>query len=71
MALSNLSTYFGRTSRMLKESSVKILRMEGADEPSRIPKTLFTLNSREDLQHFAMGCDADIGGLSSCHLDLD
>ena len=48
-----------------------VLRMTGADEPSRAPMTLFTLNSRENLSHFATGCDADIGGLSSAKLELD
>jgi NADH dehydrogenase [ubiquinone] 1 alpha subcomplex assembly factor 1 len=45
--------------------------MQGADAPSRHPKTLFTLNSTADLQQFATGCDSDIGGLSTVHLDLD
>jgi len=45
--------------------------MQGAEAPSRHPKTLFTFNSRAVLQQFATGCDADIGGLSTVHLDLD
>ena len=45
--------------------------MQGAEAPSRAPLTLYTLNSREDLSHYATGCDADIGGTSSVHLDLD
>lgn len=45
--------------------------MTGADEPSRAPITLFTLNSREDLTRFATGCDADIGGTSTAKLELD
>lgn len=45
--------------------------MSGADEPSRAPLTLFTLNSREDVQQFAKGCDADIGGTSTANFDLD
>lgn len=45
--------------------------MEGADEPSRIPKTLFTFNTRADIEEYATGCDADIGGTSSVHFDLD
>lgn len=45
--------------------------MAGTDEPSRAPITLFTFNSREDISHFATGCDADIGGLSTVNLDLD
>lgn len=47
------------------------MRMQGTDEPSRAPKTLFTLNSREDLAQFATGCDSDVGGTSTVHLDLD
>ena len=45
--------------------------MQGADAPSRAPKTLFTFNSQADIQQFVTGCDADIGGHSSVHLDLD
>lgn len=45
--------------------------MQGADEPSRLPRTLFTFNSREDIRQFAAGCDADIGGTSTVHLVLD
>lgn len=45
--------------------------MEGADAPSRAPLTLFRLNSKQDIEQFATGCDADIGGTSTVHLDLD
>lgn len=45
--------------------------MQGADEPSRTPKTLFTFNSNEDIQQFATGCDADVGGTSTVHFGLD
>lgn len=45
--------------------------MQGADDPSRIPRTLFTFNSKADIQQFATGCDADIGGTSSVHFDID
>lgn len=45
--------------------------MKGADEPSRISKTLFTFNSRADIDQVATGCDADVGGLSTVHFDLD
>ena len=48
-----------------------VLRMEGADEPSRAPKRLFTFNSREDIEQFDTGCDADVGGLSTVHFELD
>lgn len=45
--------------------------MQGADIPSRAPRTLFTFNSAEDIKQYATGCDADIGGNSTVHLDLD
>ncbi|CDO76991.1 hypothetical protein BN946_scf184298.g18 [Trametes cinnabarina] len=45
--------------------------MEGADEPSRVPKVLFTFNSREDISQFATGCDADVGGTSTVNFELD
>lgn len=48
-----------------------VLRMQGADEPSRLPRTLFTFHSQADIEQFATGCDADIGGTSTVNLDLD
>ena len=48
-----------------------VLRMEGAKEPSRAPITLSSFHTREDLSQFATGCDADIGGTSTLHLELD
>jgi NADH dehydrogenase [ubiquinone] 1 alpha subcomplex assembly factor 1 len=45
--------------------------MSGVDEPSLAPKMLCTFNSPASLQHYAKGCDADIGGMSTVHLTLD
>ena len=45
--------------------------MEGADKPSRAPKLLWKFHTKEHLSDFATGCDADIGGTSSVHLELD
>ena len=45
--------------------------MQGAEEPSRLPRTIFKFNSPEDIRQFATGCDADIGGTSTVHLNLD
>ena len=45
--------------------------MEGANEPSRVPKTLFTFNSKEDIDQFATGCDADVGGTSTVNFSLN
>ncbi|KAG2110927.1 complex I intermediate-associated protein CIA30 [Suillus discolor] len=71
MALSNWAAYLNRSTKLLRDSSIKILRMEGADGPSRAPLTLFRLNSKQDIEQFATGCDADIGGTSTAHLELD
>ncbi|KAG6850703.1 hypothetical protein H0H93_009861 [Arthromyces matolae] len=45
--------------------------MTGADSVSRAPRVLFHLNSLEDIEGFATGCDADMGGTSTTHLDLE
>ncbi|KAI0775018.1 NADH:ubiquinone oxidoreductase complex I intermediate-associated protein 30 [Trametes elegans] len=45
--------------------------MEGADEPPRAPKLLCTFNTPEDIAQFATGCDADVGGMSTVHFELD
>lgn len=45
--------------------------MQGAEGPVRTPRTLFAINTKEDVQQFATGCDADIGGTSSVNFDLD
>ncbi|KAG1821791.1 complex I intermediate-associated protein CIA30 [Suillus subaureus] len=65
MALSNWAAYLNRSTKLLRDSSTKILRMEGADGPSRAPLTLFRLNSKQVIEQFATGCDADIGGTSA------
>ena len=39
--------------------------------PSRVPKTLFTFNSKEEIDDFATGCDADIGGTSTVNLTFN
>ncbi|KAI0067375.1 complex I intermediate-associated protein CIA30 [Artomyces pyxidatus] len=71
MAMSRWSTYLNRSSRILRDNTSKILRMQGAEPPSLAPYTLFTLNTPQDLAEYATGCDADIGGTSTVHLDLD
>ncbi|KAG6909959.1 hypothetical protein DXG01_014228 [Tephrocybe rancida] len=45
--------------------------MQGADPLSRKPRVLFTMNSPEDVALFATGCDGDIGGTSTTHLELE
>ncbi|KAI0787994.1 complex I intermediate-associated protein CIA30 [Fomes fomentarius] len=69
--MSRLAGYLNRSSRVLRDNASRILRMEGANEPSRTPMTLFAFNSREDIDQFATGCDADVGGTSTVNFALD
>ncbi|EED79105.1 predicted protein, partial [Postia placenta Mad-698-R] len=69
--MSRLTQYLNRTSKLVRDNTSRVLLMQGADEPSRTPKTLFTFNSNEDIQQFATGCDADVGGTSTVHFGLD
>ncbi|EPQ52693.1 CIA30-domain-containing protein [Gloeophyllum trabeum ATCC 11539] len=66
-----MSQYLNRSVRFALDGTSRVLRMAGADAPQRTPKTLLTFNSRADLEQLALGCDADIGGTSSVHMDLD
>ena len=45
--------------------------MQGAEEPSRAPLTLFALNTPEAIKDYAYGCDADVGGTSTVSFDFD
>ena len=49
--------------------SSPVVLMKGADLPCRAPRTLFRFNSQDDIDQFAIGCDADIGGTSTVHLE--
>ncbi|KAI1797420.1 complex I intermediate-associated protein CIA30 [Ganoderma leucocontextum] len=69
--MSRLGQYLNRSSKLLRDNASRILRMEGAEEPSRAPRRLFAFNSREDIDQFATGCDADVGGMSTVNFDLD
>ncbi|KAG7089798.1 hypothetical protein E1B28_011448 [Marasmius oreades] len=63
--------YWARSRKHLFDGLKNILKMSGADEPSRAPYTLFSYNTADDIQMVATGCDADIGGNSTVHFDLD
>ncbi|KAJ4478515.1 complex I intermediate-associated protein 30-domain-containing protein [Lentinula lateritia] len=63
--------YWNRTRKQFVDGLTDILKMTGADPPSRAPHTLFSFNSQDDLRMYATGCDADIGGNSTVNLDLD
>jgi NADH dehydrogenase [ubiquinone] 1 alpha subcomplex assembly factor 1 len=44
--------------------------MTGADPPDLSPRSLFSFNTHSDIDQYALGSDADIGGYSTVHLDL-
>jgi hypothetical protein len=48
-----------------------VLQMQGAEQPSRGPLTLFALNSPDAIREYAIGCDADVGGTSTAHFEYD
>ncbi|KAF8274766.1 complex I intermediate-associated protein CIA30 [Lactarius quietus] len=45
--------------------------MQGAEQPTRTPLTLFALNSPHAIREYAIGCDADVGGTSTAHFEYD
>jgi NADH dehydrogenase [ubiquinone] 1 alpha subcomplex assembly factor 1 len=45
--------------------------MQGAEQRSRAPLTLFTLNTPEAIKDYAYGSDADVGGTSTVLFDFD
>ncbi|GAA5953791.1 hypothetical protein JCM3765_006967 [Sporobolomyces pararoseus] len=62
-------SYLNRSIEHLRDRSAEVLRAN----PNRLHGDvlpLVSLNSSEDLQQFALGCDADLGGRSSVTLDL-
>jgi len=56
---------------MLYLTECPVIHMRGADGPIRSPRTMFSFNTEEDIKQYATGCDADIGGLSTVHFDLN
>jgi NADH dehydrogenase [ubiquinone] 1 alpha subcomplex assembly factor 1 len=39
--------------------------------PSRAPRLIYKVNGPADVAEIATGCDADIGGTSTVHFELD
>ncbi|TNY21138.1 complex I intermediate-associated protein 30-domain-containing protein [Rhodotorula diobovata] len=67
--MSAWKNYLARSVDHLKARSQQVLRAS-PDAPTGKVLPLVSLRSQEDLANFALGCDADIGGRSSVHLDL-
>lgn len=47
----------------------QVTGMQGVAEQGQ-PRILYTYRSQDDIKQHVTGCDADIGGKSSVHLDL-
>ncbi|KAF9561963.1 complex I intermediate-associated protein CIA30 [Agrocybe pediades] len=71
MSQSYLSQYLQRTVQIANKTMKDIIFMRGVEGPVRSPRTMFSFNTPEDIKQYATGCDADIGGLSTVHLDLN
>lgn len=49
----------------------QVVHMTGSEAPSRAARTIFSFNDLDSIREFKTGCDADIGGTSTVHFDLD
>ncbi|TFK27155.1 complex I intermediate-associated protein CIA30 [Coprinopsis marcescibilis] len=69
--MSHWSRYIDRSARVVRDGLSRVILMQGADVRATAPKTLYTFHTQEDIDQFATGCDGDIGGSSTVHLDLE
>ncbi|KAI9434186.1 complex I intermediate-associated protein CIA30 [Lactarius indigo] len=69
--MSRLTAYLNRSSKIARDATAKVLQMQGAEQPSRAPLTLFALNNPNAIKEYAYGCDADVGGTSTVHFEYD
>ncbi|EJU04763.1 CIA30-domain-containing protein [Dacryopinax primogenitus] len=67
--MSRIREYLRRSLAVAQDGIARTIAADPA--PPRLPLPMFTIHSQEDLEQFATGCDADIGGYSTCHLELD
>lgn len=68
----SIGSAFTRTLDSARQSLASSMRMEVSPpttSSSSVP--IYALRTSQDLTQVARGCDSDIGGLSSCRLDLD
>ncbi|KAF7312148.1 CIA30 domain-containing protein [Mycena indigotica] len=71
MANSRWTTFWRRTRNAFQDQSRRIIRMEGAELPSRAPRLLYSFNTPLQVSEAVLGSDADIGGRSSVNFTLD
>ncbi|PWN89841.1 NADH:ubiquinone oxidoreductase complex I intermediate-associated protein 30 [Acaromyces ingoldii] len=70
----SIGSALSRTLDSARQSLASSMRMEVSPPTASATDSrllLYPLRSSQDLSQVARGCDADIGGLSSCRLDLD
>ncbi|OCF38986.1 hypothetical protein I317_07241 [Kwoniella heveanensis CBS 569] len=73
---SPLRTYLGRSIDLLRRSTAKVVKMDAT--PQATPTTIFSFDSSlsspehptDDVSHFGLGSDSEVGGLSTCNLAL-
>ncbi|KAJ7510397.1 complex I intermediate-associated protein 30-domain-containing protein [Mycena galericulata] len=68
---SRWATLWKRTGQAFREQTRRIVNMEGAELPNRGPRMLFSFNTPQETSEVVIGCDADIGGLSTVNFNLD
>ncbi|KZO89896.1 CIA30-domain-containing protein [Calocera viscosa TUFC12733] len=66
--MSRFRSYLQRSLASAQDALAKTIAADPA--PPRAPLPIFTMRTEEDMKQFATGCDADIGGYSTCHLEL-
>ncbi|EIN09841.1 complex I intermediate-associated protein CIA30 [Punctularia strigosozonata HHB-11173 SS5] len=71
MASKSWSLFVNRSMKYAREQAFGMARMSGVEPPSRAPKTLFTMNTPEDIGDYYIMSDKDIGGSSTVNFDLD
>ncbi|KPV74036.1 uncharacterized protein RHOBADRAFT_45333 [Rhodotorula graminis WP1] len=67
--MSAWKNYLSRSIDHLKASSQQVLRAS-PEIPNGAVLPLVSLTTPDDIANFALGCDADLGGRSTVHLDL-
>ncbi|KAF9046858.1 complex I intermediate-associated protein CIA30 [Hymenopellis radicata] len=68
---SHWAKYWNRTGSILRQGIYDVVHMTGSEAPSRAARTIFSFNDLDSIREFKTGCDADIGGTSTVHFDLD
>jgi len=62
-------SFIDRSTKFALAGTSRVTGMQGVTEQGQ-PRILYTYRTQEDIKQHVTGCDADIGGKSSVHLDL-